>query len=329
MKKIIITALLFVTSYGAFSQKYLEEEKSGYREGFIPELQLLDNSLNFVALGDFGRFGQYFQKPVAEQMGKAAMTIESDFTVCVGDNFYPNGVQSVTDHQWISSFENIYTNMSLHNEWYVALGNHDYRGSIQAQLDYSKISRRWRMPAKYYSETFELDNGEKVLMVVMDTNPFIGSYRKPSSSMYQNIIAQDTVAQIKWLKETLKTNDPKVKWKVVVGHHPLYSGGKRKTNPDTLKFAEQFAGLFDEHKVDAYICGHEHDLQVIKPKGRYTTQFLTGAASEVRPSGNTDGTLFAAAEAGFMTFSINSSKMLVQVVNHKGKIIYTTQLSKN
>lgn len=327
MKKIFLLLTLSLAGTTLWAQSYLEEEKSGYRGGFIPELKQLDKSLNFVVLGDFGRFGQYYQQPVAEQMGKAAMTLESDFTICVGDNFYPNGVQSTQDHQWVSSFENVYTNMSLHSNWYVALGNHDYRGNLQAQLDYTKISRRWQMPDKYYSETFTLDNGEKVLMVVMDTNPYIDSYHKPGM-MQQNIIAQDTLAQTQWLHQTLKNTDVKVKWKIVVGHHPLYSGGKRKTNPDTIQFKERFADVFDKYKVDAYICGHEHDLQIIKPKGRYTTQFLSGAASEVRPTGQTEGTLFAKSEAGFMTFSVNGNKMLVQVVNHEGKVLYTTELNK-
>ena len=325
--KNIIYILLFVFG-NTFAQDYLSEEKSGYRGGFIPELKVLDESLNFVVMGDFGRNGQYFQKEVAEQMGKASMTIESDFTISVGDNFYPNGVQSTTDYQWISSFENIYTNHSLYENWYVALGNHDYKGNIQAQIDYSKISRRWKMPAKYYSETFELKNGEKVLMVVMDTNPFIDSYHKKGTFMYENIITQDTIAQKKWLIETLNTSDKSIKWKIVVGHHPLYSGGKRKDNPDTKGFEKKFAGIFDQYKVDAYLCGHEHDLQVIKPKGRYTTQFLSGAACEIRPTGNREGTLFSASEPGFMTFSINAKKLQVQAVNEKGKVIYTTEINK-
>ena len=325
--KNIIYILLFVFG-NTFAQDYLSEEKSGYRGGFIPELKVLDESLNFVVMGDFGRNGHYFQKEVAEQMGKASMTIESDFTISVGDNFYPNGVQSTTDYQWISSFENIYTNHSLYENWYVALGNHDYKGNIQAQIDYSKISRRWKMPAKYYSETFELKNGEKVLMVVMDTNPFIDSYHKKGTFMYENIIAQDTIAQKKWLIETLNTSDKSIKWKIVVGHHPLYSGGKRKDNPDTKGFEKKFAGIFDQYKVDAYLCGHEHDFQIIKPKGRYTTQFLSGSACEIRPTGNREGTLFSASEPGFMTFSINAKKLQVQAVNEKGKVIYTTEINK-
>ena len=61
MKNIIYIFLLFV--FGTtFAQDYLEEEQSGYKGGFIPELKVLDKSLNFIVMGDFGRNGQYFQK---------------------------------------------------------------------------------------------------------------------------------------------------------------------------------------------------------------------------------------------------------------------------
>ncbi|RZK01738.1 MAG: acid phosphatase, partial [Flavobacterium sp.] len=141
-------------------------------------------------------------------------------------------------------------------------------------------------------------------------------------------IAQDTLAQKKWLVETLNTSDKSIKWKIVVGHHPLYSGGKRKENTDTKAFEKKFASLFDQYKVDAYLCGHEHDLQVIKPKGRYTTQFLSGSACEIRPTGKREGTLFSVSEPGFLTFSINDRKLQVQAVNEKGQVIYTTEITK-
>ena len=96
----------------------------------------------------------------------------------------------------------------------------------------------------------------------------------------------------------------------------------------TKAFEKKFASIFDRYKVDAYLCGHEHDLQVIQPKGRYTTQFLSGAACEIRPTGNREGTLFAASEPGFMAFSINDKKLQVQAINEKGKILYTTAINK-
>jgi 3',5'-cyclic AMP phosphodiesterase CpdA len=201
---------------------------------------------------------------------------------------------------------------------------------VQAQIDYTKISRRWQMPSRYYSKTFSLENGDKLLMVVMDTNPFIDSYHKKPEK-YRGITAQDTVAQKKWLEETLNTKDKSIKWKIVVGHHPLYSGGHRKNSTDTKLFEAKFAALFDKHRVDAYLCGHEHDLQIIRPKGRFTTQFLSGAGSEVRPSGEREGTIFAAAAPGFMSFSITNNQLLVQVIQanaNNATVLYKYELKK-
>lgn len=315
MKK-IFTFLILVIGFFTFAQEptpFEYEKQTGYKGKNIPDLTYIEDSFSFIVLGDFGRVGDYYQKDVAREMGHATTVLDAEFIVSVGDNFYPNGVQSTQDYHWISSFESIYTDPSLYTDWYVALGNHDYRGNVQAQIDYSNISRRWQMPDRYYSKTFELDNGDKLLMVVMDTNPYIEDYHGEPEK-YDGIKEQDTLAQTKWLEKTLSTNDQSVKWKVVVGHHPLYSGGKRKNDENTLLFEKKFADFFDKHKVDAYICGHEHDLQIIKPKGRYTTQFLSGSASEVRQSGEREGTIFVASEPGFMTFSILENKLLVQSV---------------
>lgn len=328
MRKIIYGICLFVFSQCLLAQSTEKRELSGYQQGYIQGLQKLDKSLDFLLMGDFGRYGQFYQKEVAAQMGKAAATLDSKFVVTVGDNFYPNGIRSTQDYSWIASYESIYTDYSLQNDWFVALGNHDYRGNLKAEIDYSSISRRWHLPSTYYKKMIELEDGNKLLLLVMDTSPFIDSYYEKGSEMYDNIIAQDTTAQKKWLIKELETKDTAVKWKIVVGHHPLYSGGKRKDSQETKSFETKFAAIFDTYKVDAYFCGHEHDLQIIKPKNRYTTQFLSGAACEVRPSGTREGTLFFAEKAGFMTFSLTNSQLLAQVIDAEGHVIFKTIIDK-
>jgi tartrate-resistant acid phosphatase type 5 len=333
MKNILLFIVLLISINSTAQTKnaaFIKEKKSSYLGNNIPKMTLLENSLNFLVLGDFGRVGNYFQKDVAREMGHATTITDAKFIISVGDNFYPDGVESTQDYQWISSFESIYSDPSLYRTWYASLGNHDYHGNVQAQLDYSKVSKRWKMPNRYYSKTFALHNGDKILMVVMDTNPFIDSYHK-NPEKYAGIKEQDTLAQKKWLKETLSTQDKSIKWKIVVGHHPLYSGGYRKENKDIKLFESKFANLFDEYRVDAYLCGHEHDLQIIRPKGRYTTQFLSGAGSEVRPSGLREGSIFSASKPGFMTFSITNNQLLVQVINadkKKATVLYKFELNK-
>lgn len=327
MKYIFCLFLLVVPIFASHAQ-IKEEEQSGYKGGFIDSLIKPDGALSFIAIGDWGRNGQYYQQEVADQMGRATATLDAAFILAAGDNFYPSGVQSTQDPQWHYSYEAVYRSQFLQNEWYVALGNHDYKGNIQAEIAYSQISRRWRMPAPYYSKKIKLKGGSTLLLIVMDTNPFIDNYYGRNDEMGMNVAKQDTALQKKWMIKTLSDTDHTIKWKIVLAHHPMYSGGKRKSNPDTESIRRRFEQLFDQYNVDAFICGHEHDLQIIKSPDHYTTQFISGAGCEVRPTGVTEGSIFAASEPGFMAFSLTANEMLVQVINAQGAIIFNTTIRK-
>src|SRR6201995_5214064 len=115
----------------------------------------------------------------------------NDFVISCGDNFYPSGVVSENDPLFNFSFENIYTAHSLQCDWYPVFGNHDWHSDVDAQIRYSKVSRRWNMPARYYSKEISLKakanedevtkkgpkqkspGKEKALLVFMDTDPFL------------------------------------------------------------------------------------------------------------------------------------------------------------
>ncbi|HEY0246534.1 MAG TPA: acid phosphatase, partial [Mucilaginibacter sp.] len=75
-----------------------------------------DYPLNFMAIGDWGRNGEYHQSEVANQMGLWGATHPNKFIISVGDNFYPKGVVSENDPLWHYSFENVYTAHSLQDE---------------------------------------------------------------------------------------------------------------------------------------------------------------------------------------------------------------------
>jgi len=136
------------------------------------------------------------------------------------------------------------------------------------------------------------------------------------------------MAQKKWLEKALNNTDEKIKWRIVVGHHPMFTGGKRIDSKDTKDIEELLSPIFNKHKVDAYLCGHEHDLQIIKSKKCNTTQFLSGAGSDVRPTGEREGTIYAKSIPGFMTFSVNENKILVHLIDHTGQILFTHELTK-
>jgi tartrate-resistant acid phosphatase type 5 len=276
-----------------------------------------DFPLNFLAIGDWGRNGEYDQAEVAKQMGLWAASHPNNFVISVGDNFYPLGVVSENDPLWHYSFENIYTAHSLQCDWYPVLGNHDYGSDPEAQVRYSKVSRRWNMPALYYTKEVNLAKDAKALFVMIDTDPFLFEHKKDYVEK-----------QMEWINHTLANAAADVKWKIVVGHHPYYTVGPRITNYDTLTMRKAMADVFEKHKVDVYLSGHDHSLQHLKPEG-YTHQFISGAGSELtHVTAGVDYSKFQASEHGFMYFSVDQNRFHASVINVDGTVLYETTLTK-
>lgn len=283
-------------------------------------------AVNFILMGDWGRNGADHQKQVARQMGVTATETSVDFIVAAGDNFYPEGVVSEYDPLWKYSFEDIYTDFSLQWDWYPVLGNHDYGSNPQAQVNYSRISRRWQMPARYYSKLINVGNdGSQMLIAFVDTTPLIKGYYRGDGHQVHD---QDSTAQKKWLEETLRSTPPTVKWKLVVGHHPMYTGGSRTENHDTRSIRQSLQPMFEKYKVDAYLAGHEHSLQhMVATDGVH--HFISGAASERTPARMLPISKFAQSQYGFMLFSVYTNLIRVQVIDYEGALMYTTELKKN
>jgi predicted MPP superfamily phosphohydrolase len=206
-------------------------------------------ALYFIIVGDWGRNGQADQQRVANWMGVAANQVNAKFVISTGDNFYCCGVASTSDYQWISSFENIYRSHSLQIPWYTTLGNHDYQGNVEAQVNYTNISQRWKMPARYYSKAIR-----NVRFIFTDTSPFVSDYYR--SDQYADLSQQDTTRQLVWVDSVLQNS--REKWKIVVGHHPVYSLGEHGSSRDLQRLLMK---RMAKGKVDAYIAGHDHSLQ--------------------------------------------------------------------
>jgi tartrate-resistant acid phosphatase type 5 len=278
-------------------------------------------ALSFIAMGDWGRHGELNQRDVAVQMGKVARQLDVAFILALGDNFYPNGVQSVSDPQWRTSFEDVYTAHALHVDWYVALGNHDYNGNPQAQLDYSTISRRWRLPARYYTVRKRIAEGVVAEFFVLDTSPFIKEYRT-DVAMYA-VANTDTAAQRKWLDSALAAST--AEWKVVVGHHTVYSGGRR---PVLAEMEKVLVARLAKYGVAAYISGHEHRLAHIVPASSATHYLISGAGSETVPDDDATSAHFVSSRPGFFAMSLTRDSLIVQAVDYEGQMLYRAAITK-
>lgn len=285
-----------------------------------------DFDLHFVAVGDWGRNGADHQLQVARQMGAWTTEHPNHFIISTGDNFYPSGVISEHDPLWHYSFENIYTDFSLQWDWYPILGNHDYKSDPDAQVRYSKISRRWKMPSRYYSKNFKLRDGNEVLIAFIDTNPLIPAFYQ-NAEYGPHVAGQQPEKQLLWL-DNLLTSSP-AHWKIVVGHHPIYTAGPRTENYDTLAVRRVLEPLLEKHQIPLYLSGHEHSMQHLKKDDKPFHQLISGSGSEVTPvKDNIAYSRYARSTYGFMYISMNSSSVRVQCIDHEGTVQYTTQIKR-
>lgn len=275
----------------------------------------------FLVVGDWGRDGTQHQREVAGQMAQAAQALGSRHVISVGDNFYDEGVRSSTDPQWRTSFEAVYSAPSLQIPWYVALGNHDYRGVPQAQIDYTRVSPRWRMPDRYYKVPGVAIGAPHLDLFVIDTSPLVHAYRADvHGAIAHNVAGQDVQAQLRWLDRELGAS--MAPWKLVVGHHTIHSGGSG--HGDTPETTELIEPLLRKHQVQAYINGHDHDLQHIRRGG--VDYLCCGAGSEVRPVAPIEGTLFCAARSGFAALRSTPDSLAVEFRDFTGATLYRAEV---
>jgi acid phosphatase len=280
-----------------------------------------DGAINFLVVGDWGRQGNSRQREVAVQMGRSAAAWDSRCVLSVGDNFYEDGVASTSDPQWHSSFEDIYAAPALQIPWYVALGNHDYRGSPQAQVEYTQTGARWRMPARYFKISGANIGAPHLDLFFIDTSRLVHKYRDSvDGAIAANVATQDIHAQTQWLDHELGLSA--ALWKLVIGHHTLRSGGsKHGETPEVIALVEP---LLQRHRVQAYINGHDHDLQHIRRGG--IDLVCTGAGSEVRPVRKVQGTLFCAARSGFTSLTSSAESLELAFVDYTGAALYQSSI---
>ena len=86
--------------------------------------------------------------------------------------------------------------------------------------------------------------------------------------------------QIEWLDcELLKSKDKK---KIIFGHYPIISNGLYEKTLEP--FFELLFPILKKHNINAYISGHEHNIQYIKKEIDYFNlhQFIIGSTSKNR-----------------------------------------------
>lgn len=206
-------------------------------------------------------------------------------------------------------------------DWYPVLGNHDYKGNTQAEIDYSKISRRWHLEDHYYTKVRKINDSISALLVFLDTPPLIEEYH--SKPGYPDVAKQDSARQIQWLNDVLANS--KEQWKIVFGHHPVYSASKTHGNtPDMIRKVKP---LLEKYNAQFYFCGHDHDFQHLREKGKNVDYIVTGTGGEPRPCSMDEQSIYSHTAPGFSEVTFHGDSIRVVFMAATGEALYKIERS--
>lgn len=123
--------------------------------------QRVKDSVTFYAIGDAGAPTSELKETALAMNTWASKHGAPDMILGLGDNFYTMGVTDVSDPQFKLCWSDVFLKYEhLRVPWRMILGNHDYMGSPQAQIDFTTDKRNvggfWQLPNTCYSFDYDV-----------------------------------------------------------------------------------------------------------------------------------------------------------------------------
>jgi len=211
-------------------------------------------------MGDYGT-RDFAQSKVASALAHVANEVDPISIHGIGDNIYGDGAEG--DPQLIVRWwRDVYLqHSSLRRPWYIITGNHDWHTDATTERDFTNHPDNtggwWRMPSFWYKKSYRSASGLTVDMFHLDT-AILRGLSKPVQVL-GHAAKQE---QLAWLAAEL--NKSSADWKVVLGHHPVYSAGSHGITREIL---EEVDPLLRRFGVPMYLAGHDHSKHVMQHAG--------------------------------------------------------------
>jgi tartrate-resistant acid phosphatase type 5 len=254
-------------------------------------------SIHALIISDFGTDGSDMKRVAA-----AALALHHerpfDLGLTVGDNIVPQGVTSFDDRRWKADWEEQYAPLGI--PMFAVTGNHDwgFADSPAAEILYSQKSRTWRMPALFYSFTAGPVQFFALCTPVMSET------------------------QVRWLDRELGRST--ARWKVVYGHHPIYSNAGHGNTPEYDKMLLPIL----RNRANIYLAGHEHTMQHLSPEDGVHF-IVNGAGGQgIRPAKSGPRTQYAGSFYGFTVLDAGPGGLKVSFVDAQGKVQHEAKIAE-
>ena len=126
--------------------------------------------------------------------------------------------------------------------------------------------------------------------------------------------------QAQWLDRELARST--AKWKIVYGHHPIYTYGTHGDSPELEKMLLPVL----KGRVTAYIAGHDHLVQHLKPVDGVHLFITPSSGQTARPIKTGEKAIAVDTFDGFMVLDIAPESLDVTFVDAKGAVRYQAQI---
>lgn len=212
------------------------------------------------------------QLRMAQAMSKLT-SLQPQFVLSLGDNFYVRGVKDLNDRLFDESFENVFKVGKIAAvPWKILLGDHDHRGNITALLRHSDRSPRWRLPALYYSFNVPIGGGSgRSLEILMIDSVVLEGGMDPELVRKRRFADEYDVEHAgaaaakehwRWLEDQLKKPAPALR--LVAGHRPVVSIVNRSRRESEHHVESRLQELLSGAALASpvvYMHGHDHAFQ--------------------------------------------------------------------
>lgn len=203
---------------------------------------------------------------------------------------YPQGVanSSISEGVKLYNVLNRIPAIFDQTEFRIIPGNHDCEGNLSSLKQLLRAKQNWKSHDRFYGEsTFTSESGVKLRLVSLETCSLVcGIATSDSTSLVdhrcaggmskygrETEFAKLKEEQLKWL-QTVRPAAPN-EWLIVMGHWPIFSfrgnGPSRTLQKSVLPWMRRA-------KVDLYLSGHDHALQLIETNVPGDPKFVVSGA---------------------------------------------------
>jgi tartrate-resistant acid phosphatase type 5 len=280
--------------------------------------------LRLLVLGDTGK-GTENQRRVLEA-ARAVCAGTCHLGLLLGDNIYPNGLDTEDDARWGSLLEDLYGSLGF--PFLAVLGNHDYGSpvpntfcggvGVEERRAEAQIARSRRSVVQIPDRHWRTRIGDVELVGVDTQSFFFDDFPSLAGALgYRDDARRQDEHLRRW------NAAPRTRFRIALGHHPWRSAGPHGDagHYDGLPLEGMlFSGgairrLLEERVLghfDLYLAGHDHGLQDAGD-ARGTALFVSGGGGEHVPHPARTAVPFVAESLGFLLVDVEGTRARVRI----------------